>query len=161
MTTLFVPGRGSVNLAVARIDRAVREYDERLLFARHPQTGQWSVFIKIERDLPEEFGTVVEGQRVYPVLGFPHDRDPETLDIEEIKVRLYKADSVRHGKQILADMHAHNERVKEPQRRVASEAAGIAAEVLESYLNDRGVPTKYRRLTTPKGVHGRTSVRGH
>lgn len=149
-----------VNLAVSRINRAVREYDERLLFARHPQTGQWSVFIKIERDLPEEFGTVVEGQHVYPVLGFPHDRDPESIDVEEIKRKLYRADAMRHGEKILDDMHRHNEKVKEPRRQAAAEAAGVAAEVAESYHNNEG-NTRYRRLTQPKGVHGRTAVRGH
>lgn len=158
--SIYVPGRGVVNLAARRIDNAVREYDERLFFARHPQNGQWSVFVKIAGGLPEDFGTVVEGQHAFPVVGFPHDRDPETLDLEEIMHKLYKADSMRHGTRILDEMHEHNEKVRAPARAAADDAAGAMAEVVESYTHGQG-DTKYSRLLPLKGTLGRTAVRGH
>lgn len=152
MSHLYLPGRGMVNLDARRVDRAVQEYDERLFFSRHPQTGQWTVFIKIERDLPDEFGTVVSGTRAFPVLAFNDIPEPS-----EATRRLYESDAIRHGTRILDKIHENNERVREPLRRKAEEAQEQLAEVVESYMHDQG-ETRYRRVLRPMK---KTAVRGH
>ena len=46
---LFIPGRGSVDTRVFKVDAAVKEYDERLMFDQHPDTGDWCVFVELPR----------------------------------------------------------------------------------------------------------------
>lgn len=133
MSSLYLPGRGMVNLAETQVARAVSEYDEKLMFAHHPEFGQWLICIKIERDLPEDVGTYLDGQRVYPVLAFS-----QMPSADEALRQLHRADTMRHGQQMLDDMHAFNERQKEPQRRAAEEADSILAETVESYKRNNG-----------------------
>lgn len=144
MSTLIVPGRGVVDLAALAIDRAVREYDERLLFATHPHTGQQTVFIKMPADFEAEddFKVSIDGSTVFPLFALnPH----HPLPSPEVVVReLFKRDSIRHGAKMLDDLHRHNELVKKPYRDAADEATAILAEGRESYLHGQG-RTPYKR----------------
>lgn len=143
MSTLFVPGRGVVDLATMRLDAAVREYDERLTFATHPHTGQPTVFIKMEADA--DTGVQLDGSNVMPVLAFPHGTEP---DPEFVKRELYMRDSLRHGLELLDDIRRNNDALRREHQERASEAAGILAEARESYLHDQG-QTPYRRVLRP------------
>lgn len=40
---------GLVDSNVVSLDKAANEYDEKLLIDRHPSSGQWAVYIKMER----------------------------------------------------------------------------------------------------------------
>jgi hypothetical protein len=134
MTMIYVPGRGNVSLRAGSIDRALHQYDERLFFSQHPETGQWTVFVKIERDLGPEVGTVVDGQRGYPIFAFPHGQDVDSLTADTIMQRVYAADTLRHGEKMLDELHAHNERIKQKHRDAAAEAEEVYAEAVESYV---------------------------
>lgn len=112
---LYVPGRGMVDVSAYRVDKAVKEYDERLLFARNTDTGQWCVYIQPERDAEP-----------LPILGFnevPHPTDA----LKE----LYKRDAWRRGNEILDKVNRRNAEIKQQYEDAASEGSAIAAEAFE------------------------------
>lgn len=141
-TTLYVPGRGAMDRTCRDIDLAVSEYDERLFAAKNPRNGLDTVFIKMSpfTDWLNDDGMDVAGQRCVPIMafpeGFPH-RD-------EVIARIYRADAVRRGDEILNEINKHNESLKEVSRRAASEQAGEVAEVSESMMHRLG-KTRYSR----------------
>lgn len=140
--TLYVPGRGVVNLAYRAVDRAVAEYDERLFAADHPQTGTPSIFIKMPPDSEWnlEEGLSIDGNRCVPVMAFPHGMPHE----DAVLRRLHETDAVRRGKELLDDLNRRNDALKEPARREAAEQAGEVAEVWESAMHRLG-KTKHSR----------------
>ena len=138
-----------------RINRALTDYDERLFFARNDDTGQWTVYVKMERGLGYP---VVHGETAMPIFAFPWYVHPGDLDVAEIMDRIKDSDSQRRGIELLERMNAHNEKLKEPFERAASEATGIAAEVIESYKHDQGQTSHKRIFMRP---FKKTAVRGH
>lgn len=137
MSLIFVPGRGMVDLSMTQVDRAVREYDERLLFATHPETGQPGIFIKMERDFEWESALDIGGDRVVAVCMF---RDVPSPD--EALRKLHQSDSMRHGEQMLDDIHRHNNAIKAQGEYRASEGTGVAAEVHE-FLHRKSGDARY------------------
>lgn len=113
---LYVPGQGMLSVAESRAKRAVEEYDERLMLARHELTGDWCVFLQ-----NGPFG------EPYPVIGLGQDLPHP----DDIKKRLYQADAVRRGEEILDQINRHNESIQQRIEDAASEGSGIAAEALE------------------------------
>lgn len=140
--TIYLPGRGVVDLEANRVDRAVHEYDERLSFARNEETGDYCIFIKMERgwDGPDAG---------LPVLGFgkqiPHP--------EDALKRLYQADSLRRGNEILDDINRTNDDVHKQLDAAAHEGAGHYVEALESYMVHNGQTRHLRSLS--KSVESR------
>jgi hypothetical protein len=126
MSSLYLPGRGMVNLAATRVDGAVNEYDERLLFAQHPENGQWCIMIKMPASYDGPDGLHLGTDRVIPILGFDDIPHPE-----DALRRLYKADTLRWGEQMLDDMHRRNEARKKELGRAADDATGQTAEAME------------------------------
>lgn len=131
----FVQGRGMVDSNVLSVERAVSEYDERLYFDRNTETGQWCVYLKTIASEPD-----------LPLLGFDEIPAPESA----VK-RLYQADSLRHGEQILDGMRARNHKALEPLRTATDDAAGQAAEGLEWAHRKMGNHPK-PRIFVPNGV---------
>lgn len=118
---------GEVDPNVTAAQRVVREYDERLELARHEITGDWVVFIKLDRDT------------LYPVIGI----GPELpANAEDLRQRLMKADSKRHGDKLLRDINEHNERIRRASRARALEADEAMAEGLEWGFRREGVLTR-------------------
>lgn len=151
MSSLYLPGRGMVDLAAFRdeaaVHQAVQEYDERLLYATNPQTGLPTVFIKMGPwDNPafdNDAGIDIDGERVFPVLSFNGTPPADTVVAE-----LAKRDTIRHGSKLLEELHAHNARVKAQYEAEAAEADGIAAEAYESYLHGQDL-LNYKRVFRP------------
>lgn len=140
MSSLYVPGRGMVNLAATRVDRAVNEYDERLLFAQNPENQQWCIMIKLPPDHVAGDGIVLDGTtRVLPILGFQDIPHPE----DALK-RLYQTDTMRWGEEILNQINRHNDEVKAEKEREASDASGEAAEALEWFRRNEGTHPQAR-----------------
>ena len=113
----FVTGRGMVDSDVLAVDRAVSEYDERLYFDRNSETGDWCIFLKTIPSEPD-----------IPVLGWDHQEIPSP---EAALKRLYQADSLRQGEEILDGMKRRNRDAEEPFRRATEDAAGQTAEGFE------------------------------
>lgn len=121
--SIYIPGHGEMSWDEVRVDRAVREYDERLFFARNADTWDWCVFIKMPRPEP-----------AYPVAGFGR----EVPDVSVVLERLYKADTTRHGWQIYDDIIRSQEDYKKGFRDKADEATGESAEVVEHFMRKHG-----------------------
>jgi len=132
---LWVPGLGEVDPNVTAAQRVVREYDERLVLARHELTGDWVVFIKLDRE------------RMYPVIGI----GPELPDnAEDLRQRLWKADTRIHGDKVLRDINAHNEKIQRESRRRALDADEQTAEALEWGFRQEGVLA--RKVFVPRDL---------
>lgn len=123
MTSLWIPGRGSMDTRVFRVDKAVREYNDRLSFDRNHDTGDWCVFMRMPS--PEE---------PLPLFGFG-DSIPEP---DEVVKQLWKADSLRHGEKILDQIVREQEERKQKYEYAASQASEESAEVLEHFLRKHG-----------------------
>lgn len=121
---LWIPGKGEVDPRVNAAERVVSEYDERLVLARHEVTGDWVVFIKVDRD------------NIYPVIGI----GPELpANAEDLRARLRATDTRIHGDKILRQINESNERIKKESRARALDADGQVAEALEWGFRREGV----------------------
>ncbi len=124
---LWIPGQGEIDPRLSAAQRVVREYDERLVLARHEVTGDWVIFIKIDREW------------MYPVIGLGPEL-PENA--EDLRQRMWKADAAVHGDKILRDINAHNERILKEKRDAANEAAEEVAEAFVWGFRQEGVLPK-------------------
>lgn len=133
--TIFVPARGMVNSEALRVDEAVREYDERLGFGMHEQNGDWIVYIKLPYWSAGDGYPLLEGQPIYPVLGFGR-RIPYP---DEVVSRLRKADTWEHGHKILNEMNNENIRLRRDAEEKANEAIIEGAERIEHAMRKTGM----------------------
>lgn len=129
-STIYVPGRGRVNLSAMKVDEAVREYDYRLSFKLNNETNQWCIYI-----------SQPHGHDELPILGFQGIPHPD----DALK-RLYHADALRHGEKILDDIDRHNKAISEELDYKAREAVEYTAEVAESALHREGKTPYHRSL---------------
>lgn len=120
---LWIPGAGEVDVRIVGLQRVCREYDDRLELARHELTGDWVVFIKIDRG------------NLYPVIGIGR----ELCSPEELRERLWKADAKRHGNKLLDQINESNARIKREARLRADDAAEATAEAFEWGFRQEGV----------------------
>lgn len=109
---LYIPGQGFVDLHLRRAMKVVKDYDERLILAKHEHTGDWVAFIQLGPD------------RMFPVIGF----GKELLHPDEIRRILEQADTHRHGDRILRQIQEHNDRLQRAARAHTTEAIEEAAE---------------------------------
>lgn len=140
---IWLPGVGNTDLSVMKVDKAVREYDERLRFGRNELTGDYCIFIKMPRNyiggVPSPEGPL------YPVIGFGKEIPEAGYAIH----RLRKADTMRHGEAILREMNKHNESVTADIDKAADDAVGIAAEAIEWFNRDQA-KTRYTKIYRPR-----------
>jgi len=135
---LYVPGQGMVDASAYRVQKAVKEYDERLFFARNTDTGQWCIYLQTERDVEP-----------LPILGFNEIPD----DLEHIKKELYKRDAWRRGSEILDDINRRNADIKKELERKAKDGDAAAAEAFEWGFRQMGAsPTT--KIFVPRSVDG-------
>lgn len=120
---LWIPGAGEVDIKIVACQRVCREFDDRLELARHELTGDWVVFIKLDRG------------NLYPVIGIGR----ELCSPEELRERLWKADARRHGDKVLREINEHNARIQRASRRRADDAAEATAEAFEWGFRQEGV----------------------
>lgn len=139
MNSIYIPGHGEMSFAEARVDRAVRDYDERLFFARNAETWDWCVFIKMPR--PEE---------PYPVVGFGKD----IPSVDTVIQRIMAADTMRHGWQILDDIVKSQEDYKKKFKDKTDAAGEESAEHIEFMLRQHGkspIIKEFINYEVPKG----------
>jgi hypothetical protein len=141
--SIYLPGRGVVSLRVTALDRAAREYDERLRVGKNEQTGDWCVFIQMER------GTFPPND-LYPLFGMGPNENalPEP---HELKKKLYETDTVRHGTEILDRMNRENAELKRQQEKGALHAQELAAEAYEWGLRRMSNDITKRRIQVNMG----------
>ncbi|MGE5595460.1 MAG: hypothetical protein ACM3S1_05430 [Hyphomicrobiales bacterium] len=124
---LWIPGQGTVPVHMRAAQRAVEEYDDRLILARHEITGDWVAFIQLGPD------------RMFPVIGF----GKELPHPDEIRATLERADTRRHGTKILDQIQRENARIQREKRAMAAEAIEEAAEYADfGFRKFAGVKTQ-------------------
>jgi hypothetical protein len=138
MNGIYIPGHGEMSWDEVRVDRAVKEYDERLFFARNADTWDWCVFIKMPA--PES---------AYPVLGFGHNVPP----VDHVMQRLVAADTMRAGNKIYDDIVKSQNDYRAKLDYAASQAGEEAAEPVEWLMRKHGKSPIIKSLApTGKGV---------
>ena len=135
MTSLFIPGRGSVDTRAWRVDQAVNEYDERLLFAKNEETGDWCVFVRMPGAEPP-----------YPVCGFGR----EIPSVDDVMLRIRRADTMRNGDAIYNDLVRSQEKYRAELAYKGDQAADESVEVVEHFMRKHGKSPIIKSL--PKGV---------
>ena len=120
---IWLPHKGDTNIAAWKVDAAVSKYDERLMFGRNEDTGDWCIFIKMPRPATP-----------YPVLGFGKD----IPNASEALNRLRLSDTMVHGDAIYRDVVKSQRKFKEQFEYRANEASGDSAERVEHMMRKRG-----------------------
>lgn len=118
---IWTPGWGFVPPHVATAQKAVEEYDADLLIGRDERSGDWVVLLDSRRhDMPP-----------HPVLRL----GPELPGVDEIKRRLYMADTRKRGRKIVDDIAREREREQARMNSITHDAAGEVAEAMDSALH--------------------------
>ena len=120
---LFIPGQGTVDTRAYMVDAAVKQHDERLMFAQNPDTGDWCVYIKLPRPADP-----------YPVFGFGTD----IPEVSDVIARLQRADTMRNGEAIYKDMIRSQEKYRKNLEYNTDQAGEESAEVVEHFLRKEG-----------------------
>jgi hypothetical protein len=131
--SLWLPN--TMNYPAYKVDYAVRQYDNRLMFARNATNGDWCVFVRMPGDAAP-----------YPVLGF-QDNIPEPHEAID---RLKAADTMRHGDRIYKEVVKSQKNYYAGLKYNADQAIADSAERTEHMMRQRGVSPVIKSL--PKGV---------
>lgn len=113
---------GMVDSLVAKLDQAANEYDEKLHLNRHPDTGQWAVYIDLERP-----------QKPYPVMVL-NEPLPDPRDLIE---RLRRTDT--HRRDIRAEMNRSNDQHMAEIEYKSRQEVGKAAEMVHAIAIKQGM----------------------
>lgn len=115
---LYIPGAGGgmVDLAFKRTFHAVKQYDDRLILARHEHTGDWVAFIEIPNS-----------ENMFPVIGFGQ----ELPGPDEARAILQRHSANAQGSKLIDQIQATNDRLQREARAAADEATAQTMEAVE------------------------------
>lgn len=118
-----------------KVDRAVKEHDDRLMFGRNEETGDWCIFIRMPGD-----------RAPFPVIGFQQNI-PEP---HEAIRKLNEGDTRKHGDRMLLEARKADEQRRKELEYVSDQAAAESAEVVEFMMRKHGKSPVIKSLS--KGV---------
>lgn len=130
---LWLPN--GMNMDAYRVDRAVNAYDERLMFARNEDTGDWCVFVRMPAPKPP-----------MPVFGFG-DRIPDPV---EAVAKVQEGHLVRHKERIWKEVVDSQEQYRKDLKYKGDQATDESVEVIEHFMRKHGKSPVVKSL--PKGV---------
>lgn len=124
MPSLMVQHRrlGLIDSTIARLDAVANGYDEKLFLDRHHDTGQWCVYVSLERP-----------QRPYPVFALS-DRLPTP---DELLNKLRASDTHKHN--IREAMNKANDAVQVEIDYKSQQEVGKAAEMVHAIAIKQGM----------------------
>ena len=120
---IYIPGRGSVDSGVYKVDAAVRKYNERLSFGLNEDTQEYCIFMRMPHPEP-----------VLPILGFGREVPHPDLACK----KLWESDTMIHGDKILNDILKSQEEYKAALRYKADQATEDSAERVEHLMRTNG-----------------------
>lgn len=123
---------GTYDRRAKAVSQAVKEYDSRLGFGIHEENRQWVIFIRQGETEETKGGDL-------PILGFEDIPTPE-----DAKRRLYEADAVRRGDEILESIRRHNEELTKRFEDISDDASGQTAEHFEYFYRRMGLHPRPR-----------------
>jgi len=130
---LWLPN--TMNYDAYRVDRAVNAYDERLMFARNEDTGDWCVFVRMPS--PTE---------PIPVFGFG-DRIPDPV---EAVAKVQEGHLVKHKERIWKEIIDSQEQYRKDLQYKGDQARDESVEAIEFMMRQEGLSPVVKSL--PKGV---------
>lgn len=122
-----------------KVDQAVREHDDRLMFARNEETGDWCIFMRMPGD-----------RQPFPVIGF-QDKIPEP---HEAITRLNAGDPRKHGTRLLMEARRADEQRRKDLEYVSNQAAAESVEHVEHMMRQYGkspIIKSTRKVVKPNG----------
>lgn len=129
---IWLPGQGVVDMGPMKVHRALQAYDDRLMFGRNEDTGDWCAFVKMPH-----------GQAPVPVIGFGR----ELPTPEDAVKRCDAANTRRHSSQLL-DMVTRDEiKRQEIYAKQREELAEVYADIMKEA---KGV--KAPQIYVPRGI---------
>jgi len=131
--SLWLPN--TMNYDAYRVDRAVNAYDERLMFARNDDTGDWCVFVRMPSPQPP-----------YPVFGFG-DRIPDPV---EAVSKVQEGHLVKHKERIWKEITDSQQEYRKSLSDPVDEARDESVEAIEFMMRKEGLSPIVKSL--PKGV---------
>jgi hypothetical protein len=120
---IYIPGRGSVDSGVYKVDAAVRKYNERLSFKLNEDTQEYCIYMRMPRPEPD-----------LPILGFGR----EVPHPDAACKKLWESDTMIHGDKILNDILKSQDEFKKMLKYNADQASGDSAERVEKFLRGKG-----------------------
>ena len=120
---IYIPGRGSVDSDVYKVDAAVRQYNERLSFKLNEDTQDYCIFMRMPYPEPD-----------LPILGFGREIPHPDLACK----KLWESDTMIHGDKILKDILKSQEDFKNAKRYAADQASADSAERIEHVMRMKG-----------------------
>lgn len=120
---IYIPGRGSVDSNVYKVDAAVRQYNDRLSFGLNEDTQEYCIFMRMPHPEP-----------VLPILGFGR----EVPHPDAACKKLWESDTMIHGDKILNDILKSQEEYKAALRYNSDQASADSAERIEYLMRSRG-----------------------
>lgn len=152
MADLWIPNAGVVDTDALALGKKLKEYDERLfLFKKDDGTG-YGVFFKVLRD---SAGGMYNGREFVEVLHLGH-----TLPHwDHVQRDLYAKDlNARGVDEILNEIDAHNNAIKQSYADAADDASTGTAEVMESFAHREGQTDYHRSLPKKDPKHKQYST---
>jgi hypothetical protein len=120
---IWTPSMGMVPPHIATAQKAVEEYDADLLIGQDTRNGDWVVLLDSRREVGP-----------HPVLRL----GPRLPGADEIKKRLYEADTRRRGHEIVNDIARYRAQEEARMRAETHDAAGEVAEALDVLMRKEG-----------------------
>jgi len=120
---IYIPGRGTVDSDVYKVDAAVRQYNERLSFKLNEDTQDYCIFMRMPYPEPD-----------LPILGFGREVPHPDLACK----KLWESDTMIHGDKILNDILKSQEDFKNAKRYAADQATEDSAERIEHVMRMKG-----------------------
>jgi hypothetical protein len=120
---IYIPGRGSVDSSVYKVDAAVRQYNERLSFKLNEDTQDYCIYMRMPYPEPD-----------LPILGFGREIPHPDLACK----KLWESDTMIHGDKILKDILKSQEDFKNAKRYAADQATEDSAERIEHVMRMKG-----------------------
>lgn len=120
---IYIPGRGTVDSDVYKVDAAVRQYNERLSFKLNEDTQDYCIFMRMPYPEPD-----------LPILGFGREVPHPDLACK----KLWESDTMIHGDKILKDILKSQEDFKNAKRYAADQATEDSAERIEHVMRMKG-----------------------
>lgn len=140
MTQIYTASGGTLDFDAARIDKAVRAYDENLRFGFNPENQDYILYVVMPRSFDSHYR--IEGEPVYPIIGFGKEMPTE----DHVITRLQAADVRKRGIDVYRALLKHNRELTRKQEEVAAATVGEAAARIEHLCRSLGMTEKYGQV---------------
>jgi hypothetical protein len=120
---LWLPGQGMTDTRAARVHAAINAYDERLMFAKNEETGDWCIFVRMPR--PKD---------PWPLYGFGDNIPSPDVALEKVQEAHLVKNKDRIWREVIDSQNAYRRELE----RQGDETSAETAEDIEFALRKHG-----------------------